>query len=111
MPSETKQPSIAGQPGAPAQGSALDEGFQPIERLIPLLGDAGEILAGVFERLGIQLEATLPPFANAADEACALEDAQMFGYRLSRELRAHGELSDGAWPPVRQPRDDEQTRL
>ena len=57
------------------QGGELvpfDEGLQPGELSIPLLGDAIEVFLDLFDRFGIEFEPALAARADAAHEFCAL---------------------------------------
>jgi len=75
--------------------SIFDEGFQSSQRLIPLLRDEIEILAGLGEGPGIKLVAAFAAGTSAAYDANVLEDAEMLGDGLAGEPRARRKLRDG----------------
>lgn len=64
--------------------------------MVPLGGDAVEIVAEIEDGRGVELEETVAAGAGGADDACALEDAQVFGDGLAGEVGAVSELGDGA---------------
>ncbi len=66
-------------------GLTFDEGFQPGESLIPLLGNEIEVLLHFFHRHGVKFETALAAYVDAMDNAGIFEDAQMLGDCLSRE--------------------------
>jgi len=61
----------------------FNERLEPRQGTLPLLGDVLEVLADVINRLGFELEPGLTSHADAANDACALEDPKMLGHRLS----------------------------
>jgi len=73
----------------------LDKRFKSRERVVPLSGDEVEVVFHFFERLRIKLEEVFAACADAVDDFCALENAEMFGDGLARESRAMGQLRDG----------------
>lgn len=68
--------------------------------MVPLRGYLVKIVADLLHRLGIKLEEAFAAGADAAYDADTLEDAKMFGDRLTREMRALSELRDGISPPA-----------
>lgn len=63
----------------------FDERFESGERLIPLCGDAVEVIAECMDRLGVELEEGVTAGAERAHDASALEDAQVLGDGLASE--------------------------
>ncbi len=61
--------------------------FKPGQRLVPLARHLAEIITRPFQRPGIKLEETFAPRAFAADEAGALQHAQVFRDRLPADLQ------------------------
>ena len=64
---------------------------------------AGEGFEVIFEGLdgeGVEHVETLAAGAGAADEACALEDAEVLGDGLAGEWGVVGEIGDGALAAV-----------
>ena len=76
-------------------GSVFDEGSEPGKSLIPLVGDAVEIIADLEDRLRVEREEAVAAGAHAANDTGALENAQMLGNGLACEMRAVRELRDG----------------
>jgi len=77
-------------------GPVFDEGFEAEERLVPLAGDAVEVVAEFEDGLGFEFEEGMATGADAADDPGALENPQVFGDGLAGEVGAVGELGDGA---------------
>ena len=70
--------------------------FAASRRLVPLLGDGGEVLLELFERLGFEAEEAFAAGWGAADDAGAVKDAEVLGDGLAGELGIVGELGDGS---------------
>ena len=77
-------------------GFGFNEGFEAVERVVPLGGDAVEVVAELVDGLGVELKEGMASGADAADNSGALEDAQVLGDGLAGEVGAVGELGDGA---------------
>lgn len=73
----------------------LDKRFKTGEGLIPLMGDAIEVMLHGMKRARIENEAAFATGANAVDEASVLKHAEVLGDGLAGERRAGGELRDG----------------
>jgi hypothetical protein len=59
--------------------------FQPRQGLVPLPGDSIQGIAGFMKGPGLKLEEIFAPAANTSNQARALENAKVFGNRLSRQ--------------------------
>ena len=64
----------------------FDEGFEAGERLVPFGGDAVEIIAERVDGLAVEFEEGMAAGADAADNFGLLEDAQVLGDGLAREV-------------------------
>jgi len=62
--------------------SRFDEGLQPGEGLIPLLGDEIEILLEAFDGTRIEFEEIFATGLEAANHSRAMQDTKMFADRL-----------------------------
>ena len=69
--------------------------FAASRRLVPLLGDGGEVLLQFIERFGIEAEEAFAAGLGAADDAGTLEDAKVLGDGLTGESGVVGKLRDG----------------
>jgi hypothetical protein len=78
----------------------FDKGFEASQRLVPFGGDAVEIIAKRVDGLGIELEEGVASGPDAADNSGTLQNAKVLGDGLAREMRAMGELRDGAGTAV-----------
>jgi hypothetical protein len=79
-----------------AAGSSvfLDEGFQPRQRIVPLVGNLFEIGLQFLERLRLERELAFAPRANAVCDPGAFQPAKTLGNRLPRQARAFREPGD-----------------
>jgi len=74
----------------------FDEGAEAIEGGVPLAGQGVEIVFEGLDREGVEFVEALAAGVGAADDAGALEDAEVLGDGLAGERGAFGELRDGA---------------
>ena len=77
--------------------SVFDEGLQPGQCLIPLLGNEIEVLFDSRDRLRIEFESALATLTNAVHDSYSLQHSKVLGDRLPGKLRALGQLSDRSW--------------
>src|SRR6185437_12876744 len=89
----------------------LDQGFEPRQRIVPLLRHTIEIVARLGERLGRERVAALAAQARAAHHAHAFEHAQMLAHRLARERGAARQARDRLRLALAQPRQHGKPRL
>ena len=62
--------------------STLDEGFEPVQGVIPLPGQALEVLVGIVEALRFELPDAFPPLAAAPDQAGLGQHVEVLGNGL-----------------------------
>src|SRR6202034_3177128 len=70
---------------------ALDRQLQAREGVIPLVGDALQAAAGLFQLARFYFPQAFSTYADVADQAGFREDVQVFGDRLTSDVGARGE--------------------
>src|SRR5438552_9727704 len=89
----------------------LDRAAQPLERDLPVGGDAIDRAPRFVERPGLELPDALAPALPAADEPRLGEHAQVLGDRLAGDARALGQAGDGGRAALREAGHEGQARL
>ena len=97
---QAKIKNAASQPAT--ERLIFDEAFEAREGVVPLTTNNVEIILSFAERFGVEFEEAFAAGAEIADDACALEDAKMFGDGLARETRSARELGDRSRAALRQ---------
>lgn len=87
----------------------LDQRFEAAERLVPFCRDAVKVVAEIVDRLRVELVEAFAAGADAAHNLGVLENPQVFGDRLAREMRAVCELRNRARLTAAEPRQQRQT--
>ena len=73
----------------------FDEGAEAEQGRVPLGGEGFEVIFEGLNGEGVELVEALAAGAGAADDACALEDAEVLGDGLAGEGGVVGEVGDG----------------
>ena len=101
LESRTPTPQIAG-----SRSLFFDECSEAVQRNIPLPRDAIQVHASVRDRIWREHEPTLPTDTLAGDDARLLEDPEVLGDPLSRQVESARQLGDGARLAVAETRDE-----
>ena len=91
--------------------SALDEGSQSCERLIPLLGNEIEVVLNLGNRFRVECKSALTAGSNAAHDSRVLEHPKVLGDRLTGQPRTLGQLRERTRLPARKLGNQPQPRL
>lgn len=73
---------------------ALDERTETGQRLIPSLGYEFEVAREFGHRRRMKFKALLAPMADASDDPCLFQHAEMLGDGLTTQARTAGQLGN-----------------
>ena len=77
-------------------GIGFDEGAEAEQGGVPLAGEGVEVVFEGLDGERVELVEALAAGAGAADDVCALEDAEVLGDGLAGERGVVGQVGDGA---------------